>query len=221
MLPALNGKQVQLKKPLLPPPGESGEPPAQASIGDLDEARLMLSRAARVIRAQEQRILQLEKLALTDALTGLANRRAFLEALEREMAAARRDPAARGALVMIDLDGFKLVNDELGHAAGDDYLRAVGQALLAQVRGSDLVARMGGDEFAILLARMDEEISFARLARLEAAFHAHALPWNGRTIPLRGSFGLAAYKGFEKPEAVMAAADFKLYARKPRRVARV
>jgi diguanylate cyclase (GGDEF)-like protein len=110
--------------------------------------------------------------ALHDSLTGLANRKSFLEHLE--LALARGERTSRGtAVLFIDLDNFKLVNDSFGHAAGDELLRAVGSRLRAALRQMDVVARQGGDEFLILLSDLerdaDEEIEFMRAAEVVAS----------------------------------------------------
>ena len=97
-------------------------------------------------------------LSHTDVLTGLLNRRAFLEGLDRERARHRRFPRPL-TLVYLDLDNFKGVNDTHGHAAGDELLRAVAQAMSASVRDVDAVGRLGGDEFAILMPETDSDAS--------------------------------------------------------------
>ncbi len=186
-------------------------------ITDMDHARDALSEAEKVIRSQEERIRQLESLALTDELTGLLNRRGFTLALQRELSVARRDNNANGILVMVDLDGFKSINDLWGHGAGDDYLQGVAHALLSEVRATDVVARIGGDEFAILFTRMNEKIGMNRITRLEKAFNSRIMQWHDATLPLRASFGLSVYVGTDTPEAIMKAADLRLYAHKARR----
>ncbi|MDE2029241.1 MAG: GGDEF domain-containing protein [Alphaproteobacteria bacterium] len=186
--------------------------PAVALTGE--EGNDALRRAEAVIRAQEERIRILEAMALTDELTGLANRRGFIGAFDRELALARRDADCGGILVMIDLDGFKGINDRFGHQAGDAYLRAVGQVLRDNVRLSDTVARLGGDEFAILFTRIDEANGVRRLAKLEKAFNAHSLSWESKSLPMRASFGSAVYAGTYGAEAIIQAADLRLYARK-------
>ena len=181
--------------------------------GDMQTA---LSEAQKVIRSQEERIRQLESLAVTDELTGLLNRRGFMMAFQRELIFARRDKDAHGILVMVDLDGFKSVNDLWGHSAGDDYLQAVAHALLSEVRGNDIVARIGGDEFAILFTRMDEETGLRRVGKLEKSFNSRMMQWRDKILPLRASFGLSHYRGSDVAETVMASADLKLYAHKAR-----
>ncbi len=189
----------------------------QGRPNSIREAQQLLSAAEKVIAAQQERIAQLENLALTDELTGLLNRRGLMLALKRELAAAARDPEAQGMLVMVDLDGFKSINDTQGHNAGDAYLQTVATALQTEVRPSDVVARLGGDEFAVLLKRIDEPKALARLARMEHSFHTHSLTWQGKVLPLRASFGAALYDGMVQPEAVLASADLRLYAQKARR----
>jgi len=187
------------------------------NIGDLANALSALSEAERVIHNQQERIRQLEDLALTDELTGLLNRRGFMTALQRELNFARRDQNAKGILVMIDLDGFKSINDLWGHCAGDDYLQVVAHTLLSEVRAHDIVARIGGDEFAILFTRMDMETGHARVKKLEQSFNSRIMHWRDKILPLRASFGLSSYDGSETHQEIMTAADLKLYAHKARK----
>jgi diguanylate cyclase (GGDEF)-like protein len=110
-------------------------------------------------------------LARTDPVTGVRNSRAFREAAEREIARAQALQRAY-TLAYLDLDNFKGVNDRLGHAAGDELLRAVSGALVSSVRQTDLVARLGGDEFALLLPDTEPAIASDLLERLRAKVHA-------------------------------------------------
>jgi diguanylate cyclase (GGDEF)-like protein len=204
-------------QPITVPAADESLPEIYHSVDDLHEARLALRKAARTIAAQDKRIRQLENLVLSDELTGLINRRGLFYAMQREIAAARRDGHANGMLILIDLDGFKSINDRWGHNAGDEYLRATAQALTGAVRASDVVARLGGDEFAVLLTRINEKDAIARVAELEKSFNGRMVEWNRPPVPLRASFGFAVYRGADTPEMVTATADLMLYAHKASR----
>jgi diguanylate cyclase (GGDEF)-like protein/PAS domain S-box-containing protein len=147
-----------------------------------------------------------------DPLTGLANRAAF----ERELSAAldnRRDEAA--SVLFIDLDRFKQVNDEDGHPAGDAVLRAVAAAMRAQVRGDDLVARVGGDEFAVLLKRCDQHGATRVAEKIRAAVAEVRVPWGPRVLSVDASIGVAQIDGTRGDlAAVMSSADQACYAAK-------
>jgi diguanylate cyclase (GGDEF)-like protein len=182
--------------------------------GDLMEVHTALRHAEAIIRTQQERIKNLEGLALVDELTGLTNRRGFSASLKHELALARRDADYEGILVKINLDGFKSVNDTWGRQTGDAYLCAVADVLREGVRASDTVARLGGDEFALLLVRTDELTGVKRLAGLEKAFQKKSVL--SERIPLRASFGFAAYTGASNADAIMQTAELRLCAHKSR-----
>ena len=135
---------------------------------------------------------QLEHQALHDALTGLANRVLFADRLDR----ALLQPAAQVSVLFCDLDDFKLVNDQLGHEAGDALLRQVAQRLLACVRVTDTVARLGGDEFAILLEDSTDALEVA--GRVVAALHRE-IEVAGRPVRTSVSIGIAHHRGTPAP----------------------
>ena len=165
---------------------------------------VVLRHALDAFVAESQAVLRSR--ATHDPLTGLLNRAAFEEALHREVA-GRGD---RPALLLLDLDGFKAVNDTLGHLAGDDVLVAVARVLQAGVRASDAVGRLGGDEFAVLLpattAPTGERLAH-RLLGLVAADPELSDP----RARVGVSIGLARLEGRSTAEALVAAADEAMY----------
>lgn len=142
--------------------GDASTPALPDRHGDVI-GRLM-ARAARMYRTAESRIGEAERRAESDPLTGLLNRRGFERAL-----AARREAGERGALLMLDLDHFKRVNDDHGHDAGDRVLREVAALLRSQMRRRDLSARFGGEEFVIYLAGIARDPSHRVAERLRMA----------------------------------------------------
>jgi diguanylate cyclase (GGDEF)-like protein len=197
--------------------GAVGEAISRAKIGDIDEAMTAIAEAEKLIDSQRRRIAYLENLALSDDVTGLINRRGFMGALQRELAASKRDQQAHGILIMVDMDGFKQINDLHGHAAGDAYLAAFAAAMMAEVRPSDIVARLGGDEFAVLLTRTASKPGMARAQTVAKNINAKTMSWRQTVLPFRCSMGMACYAGRDIAEAVMVSADLKLYADKQKR----
>lgn len=183
----------------------------------VNEMAARLAEAEELITQQQERIAYLESLTMTDELTGLLNRRGFYSHFGRELAAARRNGSGGGVLVMIDLDGFKGINDRYGHLAGDSYLRQVARLLTSSVRGQDVVARLGGDEFAVLLIDTDADTGANRARQIAHAASLHAAHWNGEELPIRFSLGVHAYGPADHEEEVIRHADVKMYAEKSSR----
>lgn len=148
---------------------------------------------------------ELQRLATRDGLTGLHNHRAFHEHLEREAADARRSGQPL-ALALLDLDHFKAVNDHHGHLIGDELLRAVGAAVAAAVRAGDIVARVGGEELAVLLPATGPAEAEAVAERLR-----RAVAGSGGPVPVTASVGVTAAPAGTPPVALLAAADEALY----------
>ena len=159
----------------------------------------------------------LHVLSQTDALSGLQNRGAFESALGEKFAALQTGHGkARTALLFIDMDHFKQINDESGHAAGDGVLRAMGWALKSEIRKEDIAARYGGDEFAVLLDHADEPAALAFLDRLKTRIQATAL-FEKSAIPLTWSTGVSMFAAsMPSPAAWLAQADAALYEVKQR-----
>jgi diguanylate cyclase (GGDEF)-like protein len=193
-------------------------PPMPDHPGLRDWALSVAAAAERRVTELEARIAFLEDLAVTDELTGAMNRRGFLMEFSRALDAARRG-GQKGALIICDLDGFKTVNDRLGHAVGDEVLREVAALLLRGVRRMDVAARLGGDEFALLLIGADMRTAQRRLESFARGISALAPKLNGLSLPLSASFGIAEYDGSEDEETVLNRADMSMYREKRERAA--
>ncbi|MDA0652275.1 MAG: GGDEF domain-containing protein [Proteobacteria bacterium] len=165
------------------------------------------------IEANNARIAELEDLADRDPLTPVVNRRAFVRELDR--AKAYGDRYGGGAsLIYLDLDDMKAINDRHGHGTGDKALVAVAEALVANVRSSDLVGRLGGDEFGIILARADQTAAQEKVRRLMDIIDDIEIKSGNEIIPLSVSYGVIELRSQPTAEAALAAADRAMYARK-------
>jgi diguanylate cyclase (GGDEF)-like protein/PAS domain S-box-containing protein len=173
-------------------------------------------------RVAAEAMEKLEQAALHDALTGLANRPSFLEHLDAGLKRAARSQT-EVAVLFIDLDNFKMVNDSFGHAAGDELLKAVGERLQAAVRGMDVVARQGGDEFLILLSDLESkafrELSSGRAAEVVAgkvrAILREPFMVEGIEIYVSASIGISLYPSDgADAETLLKHADVAMYAAK-------
>jgi diguanylate cyclase (GGDEF)-like protein len=161
----------------------------------------------------ERQVGELDRLAHHDPLVPLPNRRGF----ERQLAGLI-DRAERygdeGALLFIDVDGLKMVNDSFGHDAGDAALIHVAELLTGGVRQSDCVARFGGDEFAVLLERVDLVQANETATRLTDRIAGTNFTYEGAQIPLSAAIGIAEIRAGDSPEAVLARADRAMYEQK-------
>jgi diguanylate cyclase (GGDEF)-like protein len=195
--------------------------PLQATMAVGLLSALLVGLAYALLRHVPQRMLdqamqRVTHLATHDALTGLPNRALFMDRLGLALAAVRRDPAASVALLCLDLDRFKDVNDTLGHAMGDELLRQVAQRLRAELRDTDTLARLGGDEFAVIQPRLNHPHAAEILAgRLTAAIEP-PFDLGGHQVRVGVSVGvaIAAGRAYDAPEALLSDADTALYAAK-------
>jgi diguanylate cyclase (GGDEF)-like protein len=196
-------------------PSRSAPPPEDLSA-EVRDLRGLVERQAAEIKAMRAHAARLETLAHEDALTGLLNRRGFLRDLTR--AAAYQTRYGGGvALVMVDLDDFKSINDRFGHAAGDLALKAVAAILISNVRASDSVGRLGGDEFALIIWQIDEAAAGQKALSLEGIIAASQSAAGGTALPLAASAGVTFLEAEDTVETALARADRAMYARKRER----
>ncbi len=175
-----------------------------------------VERLAAALKASQTRISELEARIDVDPLTETLNRRGFERELKRSLAYVKRYGVS-AALIYLDLDGFKPVNDRHGHAAGDAVLRAIAAALIRKVRTSDIVARIGGDEFVVLLWNVTEDEAAAKAVALEAAVYATPVRWSTSTLVVGASAGVTPIGPLDSPADLLARADAAMYARKAQR----
>ena len=176
-------------------------------VHNLLEVRLLHEAARKQAR-------ELEELALNDPLTGLANRRLLTDRLAMALVHARRNNSAM-AVVYLDLDGFKQINDTLGHGVGDILLKMVAERLLATVRAEDTVARLGGDEFALDLWHVSGSDYAATVAARAIAALAQPYDIEGHVVTITASAGVSIYPDHgEDEETLLKSADLALYAAK-------
>lgn len=173
-------------------------------IGNVIEKR-------RVREEQIQREILLREQAERDGLTGLYNHRYFLNLLEREFGRAKRYHGPL-SLLMLDLDGFKSINDTCGHLQGDQILRQTARLLLQSVRFVDMVARYGGDEFVILLPETDLKSATRAGERIVREIRKNPFLFENKIFPLSASIGIASYRSdLDSPGQLLKAADQALY----------
>jgi diguanylate cyclase (GGDEF)-like protein len=198
-------------------PGDK-KSPAQPPRPRTAAARLLaeVERLAADLEASRACISDLESRIDVDPLTETLNRRGFERELKRTLAYVKRY-AANATLIYLDLDEFKPVNDRHGHAAGDAVLKAVAAALIGEVRASDVVARIGGDEFAVLLWNLPDADAVAKAVDLERAVYATPVRWGASTMVVGASAGVAFVGPLDTPAEVLARADAAMYARKTER----
>lgn len=162
-----------------------------------------------------QAYFDIERMVDVDVLAPIPNRRAFMRRLS--WAINMQDRYGHpSAILFFDLNGFKQINDEFGHAAGDIAIRHVSQLLSKAMRESDFLARIGGDEFAVIMYYADEKAAKKRGARMVEQLERSPFVYNGRPIALSASFGCHALRPGEDAEKALAAADSSMYAEKKR-----
>ena len=175
-------------------------------MGEVDSLRRELAQT-------RAKLDEAEKTADQDAMLPVLNRRAFVRELTRTIAVTDRynTPAS---LIYFDLNHLKKTNDAFGHAAGDAVLAHFASVLTANVRDSDYVGRLGGDEFGVLLSHANQMQALKKADRLAATLQASPIQWNGHTIPVSFAYGAFELKSGDNPDVAMARADQAMYAQK-------
>jgi diguanylate cyclase (GGDEF)-like protein/PAS domain S-box-containing protein len=180
------------------------------------EGKVYRLSVVRDIRRRKQAEARIDFLAHHDLLTGLPNRALLLERLEFVLASARRR-GTRAAVLFIDLDNFKVVNDSLGHAAGDAVLKIVASRITASLREADVVSRHGGDEFLVVLPDVEDEQSPVPVAEKLLAAISEPMDVDGQAVSVSPSIGIAVYpRDGDNPEDLIRNADAAMYLAKER-----
>jgi diguanylate cyclase (GGDEF)-like protein len=178
-----------------------------------NDAKPTIRRLRKQLARALQRVEQLQASADTDFLLDIPNRRGFERELHRSIAYIKRYRAS-GALIVLDVDRLKPINDAFGHAAGDQVLKAVATTLLRQVRSSDVIGRLGGDEFALFLWNLTEIDARAKAASLEQDIDRLTFTFRGRTVTAGASAGVAILGPQAQVGRALEEADSAMYVRK-------
>ena len=201
-----------------PKRAKPAKPPASPRLvaAPPDDAKRSVRRLRAQLAKAQARIEELQASADIDFLLDIPNRRGFERELHRSIAYIKSYHAS-GALIVLDVDRLKPVNDAYGHAAGDQVLKAVVAALLRQIRSSDMVGRLGGDEFALLLWNLSETDARAKAAALEQAIDRLTFTFRGRTVTAGASAGVAILGLQSEAGRALEEADSAMYVRKAQR----
>jgi diguanylate cyclase (GGDEF)-like protein len=210
-MPTKNRGRTPAKAVLRRRKGGAARPPRPAAG---DKATIRKLRAE--LKTAQRRVEELQASADTDFLLGIPNRRGFEHELTRAIAYIKRYQAS-GALILLDVDRLKPINDAFGHAAGDEVLKAIAEVLTRQVRASDVVGRLGGDEFALLLWNLSETDARAKAALLEAEIDRLTFVFEGCNITAGASAGTAILSPHSEASRALEEADSAMYVRKAQR----
>lgn len=186
-------------------------PPVEAHrIRDLESQIVALRRELMTLRIANS---ELERVVERDTLTPLYNRRYFINAINEHLKRLERY-GTRSVVVFVDVDGLKAVNDTHGHGAGDFALIRIAELLAANVRTTDIVARIGGDEFAMILEELSKEEAQGKVESLRQIIASTPCQFNGARLNIGASFGMAVMMMSDTEESLMARADADMYANK-------
>ncbi|MGY8709120.1 GGDEF domain-containing protein [Bradyrhizobium sp. 18BD] len=187
--------------------------PSRRGASAADVTKAIIRGLRNKLKAAERRVAELEAAADTDFLLEIPNRRGFERELTRAIAYMKRYRAS-GALIVLDVDRLKPINDSFGHAAGDEVLKTIAAALTRQVRASDVVGRLGGDEFALLLWNLSETDAKAKAAAFEQAIDELSFVFRGQHVAAGASAGVALLGAQSDSSRALEEADAAMYVRK-------
>lgn len=207
--------RIALTRKLVPIDLEPSRDHFRALRGMLEQALLTARNAERLVRTQRIEIERLQRLSITDEHTGLLNRRGFADVLNRAIARGERY-GETAVLLLIDLDGFKAINDTFGHPAGDFVLEIVADTLRKSTRKVDDAARLGGDEFAVILNNVPASLADRQAAAIEDHLNGLTVPWKCDTIRVHASVGRHCFgpRERENAQSIYDSADNDMYLRK-------
>nr|AWM11300.1 GGDEF domain-containing protein [Bradyrhizobium symbiodeficiens]QDF42463.1 GGDEF domain-containing protein [Bradyrhizobium symbiodeficiens] len=195
------------------------KPPRRGASGDdgaKDTVRATIRGLRTKLKEAQRRVAELEAAADTDFLLEIPNRRGFERELARAVAYMKRYRAS-GALIVLDVDRLKPINDSFGHGAGDEVLKAIAATLTRQVRASDVVGRLGGDEFALLLWNLSGIDAKAKAVAFEQAVDELSFVFRGQHVTAGASAGVALLGAQSDPGRALEEADAAMYVRKAQR----
>lgn len=181
-------------------------PVENTTVFTADERRVLLDE----ISVLKTRILDLEHAADTDPLVPIYNRRAFVREIKRAQTVMSRYEIP-SSLIFFDLNGFKAINDRYGHSIGDDFLQNVGLIIKSSVRDCDMVARIGGDEFGVLLFKTDTGIAKTKAASLACRIAEHKIDMPTGSVRIKTSWGVSDCKPGDTVRAILDRADRAMY----------
>ena len=182
-----------------------------ALVALLDE----VSRLRKELELTRKRISHLERMADEDSMLPIANRRAFVRELTRLISYSERYGTA-GSVLYFDLNGMKEINDRYGHPAGDEALRHFARLLVANVRDSDVVGRLGGDEFGVILAQADEKQARDKAGALVELVKSRPVMWQGEALPMSCAVGIHQFSPRQNADEALSKADADMYDEKRR-----
>ena len=201
--------------PLRAQPAKAPKPASRLPV-EPNDAKPTIRRLRTQLARALKRIEELEASADTDFLLDIPNRRAFEREFHRAISYIKRYHAS-GALIVLDVDRLKPINDAFGHAAGDQVLKAIAATLVRQVRSSDVVGRLGGDEFVVLLWNLTETDARAKAASLEEAIDELTFTFRGSNVTAGAAAGVAVLGPHAEAGRALEEADSAMYVRKAQR----